>query len=778
MFNSEFEGFWRTVLYAAGGFFAVILGLIVGFQIWAPGVVNQFNGVLEETTNTTVIYDRNGNTISSIEGVENRRSIPITRISPYMQKAVVAIEDRRFFSHRGLDPIRLAGALWADIKAMGFKQGGSTITQQLVKLTLLTPERTLSRKIKELFIAVALEQEFPKLKLLEFYLNRVYMGFGVYGVEKASRAYFHKPATDLTIAEAAFLAALVKKPEGYLISPEVQARADEPTIPVEYLYPLMRRQRQVIKTLLELGWISRDEYAKAMSTRLVVNRPKREVTNAPYFVQDVLKKLRDELGVQRVSGRGYQVYTTLDPHHQMVAEKLISRLSKRSEKLQASLVAIDPHSGHVTAMVGGVDYAVSQFNRAVQAARQPGSAFKPILYATALENGYSTRSVFLDEPVRYISDKTGHVSRVYEADIEFNLPLLAEAEPPPDENEADNPEQEGEEAKEPEEPSISIYNPRNYNNSYGVVRGRDEDNNQIADKRITLGRALELSSNVVAVQLLDKLGMHNLIRQSERWNLPIRARTGLCAALGCSEVNLINLTAAYSSFANGGLISNPVTILKVTNPEGEVIYEHIPDPPVEAISPWTAFQMQHMLTNVVNRGTGRRARLNRPAGGKTGTNVGPKDTWFVGFTPTLVAGVWMGTDDNQIMEGETGGRTTASLWRDFMKYSLPTYEGQTFPEPPQDYTGLKICNLDGELADDECPQSSVHYLNHAEVAEVLSGSEDKIVIRVDGSNDGNAGNYGTIPGVDPVDAPDPRGSQTTASGPLPIAPGATQTIRD
>lgn len=708
MISPRYSGnrFWVIPAWILGGILALVLGLVVGFHIYAPRVVRHFNTVIANTANNTLIFDGNDNLLAVLEGHEDRHTVPISRIHPYLQKAVVAIEDRRFFAHRGMDPVRLLGALWADIKAMAYEQGASTITQQLVKLTLLSSERTLRRKVRELFMAVALERDYPKLKLLELYLNRLYLGNGLYGVEKASRAYFHKPAAELNLNEAAFLAALIKKPEGYLVGSQTDGNANDdvnddantsqPLIPIEILVPLMQRQRHVIHNLAELGWISTAELEASFAEPLVVYRPEPDIVNAPYFVQEVMKQLKALLGVRRVSGMGYRVYTTLDPHQQEAAEELIAGFRERnSQAEQASLIALDPYTGYVRALVGGVDFRESQFNRATQAMRQPGSAIKPILYAAALENDFRPNSIFVDEPVSYTWDELGNYLRLYERDYEIDLMLgLGDVD------------------------ADSVYAPRNYNDRYGLTRlngGADA----FDDRRMTLARALELSSNVIAVQLLDKLGMAPLERLARRWNLPMRKEMGLCVALGCSEVTLADLTAAFASFSNGGLRVSPAYIRRVTNSPGDVLYEQFPAPPVEVISPWTAFQMRSLLAGVLERGTGRRARLNRPAGGKTGTNDGPRDAWFIGFTPNLVAGVWIGNDDNRVMAHEAGGRTTATLWREFMEKALPPYNGETFPEPPEEYVGVRICNLDGRLSYAGCPDSSVHYFRELEFTQDL-----------------------------------------------------------
>ena len=679
----------------------LMLGVIIGFTVYSPQVIRQFDSVISATSNNTLIFDADGKLIATVEGTEDRHMVPISRIHPYLQKAVVAIEDRRFFSHKGTDPVRLMGAVWADLKSMSYEQGASTITQQLVKLTLLSSERTLSRKIREIFMAIALERSYPKLKLLEFYLNRVYLGKGVYGVEKASRAYFKKSADDLSLREAAFLAALIKKPEGYLSLRGIKNATSQPTIPVHRLKPLRKRQVQVIRSMVQMGWIKPRELREELKKPLVVHWPRPEATNAPYFVQEVLKELREKLRISQVSGRGYRVYTTLNGKMQKIAEKVISEVGRKNKgKRQASLIAIDPLTGAVKAMVGGIAFQDSQFNRATQALRQPGSAIKPLLYAAALENRYKTNTVFVDEPIRYARERDGNFIRLHERDDRFEMIPAQE-----------------------ERGFRSVYAPRNYNDQYGLLRLYPEDY-RFDDRRMTLARAFELSSNVIAVQLLDKLGFRPLVKLGRRFNLNLRSKMGLCIALGCSEVSLADLTTAYATFANGGLRIDRFQVMKLTNSNGDVIYEHSPPPEKRVISSWTAFQMRTLLSGVLTRGTGTRAFLRRPAGGKTGTNDGPRDTWFIGFTPTIAAGVWLGTDGQDILPNEAGGRTTAGMWRKFMTKALPRYDDQKFPKPTVPYIKVEICNIDGQVAQEDCPDRSIHFFRESEFSVKLFVSNE------------------------------------------------------
>ncbi|MCH8885295.1 MAG: penicillin-binding protein [SAR324 cluster bacterium] len=707
----NFKKWWAIAGWIGGGTAILMLGVIIGFAVYSPQVIRQFNSVISATSNNTLIFDADGNLIATVEGTEDRHMVPISRIHPFLQKAVVAIEDRRFFSHKGTDPVRLLGALWADLKSMSYQQGASTITQQLVKLTLLSSERTLTRKIKEIFMAIALERTYPKLKLLEFYLNRVYLGKGVYGVEKASRAYFRKSAADLSLREAAFLAALIKKPEGYLSLRGVKNATSRPTIPVYKLKRLRKRQVRVIRSMVQMGWIKPRDLRRELKKPLVVYWPRTEATNAPYFVQEVLKEMREKLSISQVSGRGYRVYTTLDGKMQKIAEKLISEVGRKNagrknaggkniRKRQASLIAINPYTGAVRAMVGGIAFQDSQFNRTTQALRQPGSAIKPLLYAAALEKRFNTNTVFVDEPIRYAKDRDGNFYRLSQRDDRFDR------DPGPEEG-----------------GFRSVYAPRNYNDKYGLLRLYPEDY-RFDDRRMTLARAFELSSNVIAVQLLDKLGFRPLVKLGRRMNLNLRSKMGLCIALGCSEVSLAALTAAYATFANGGMRVDRFQVLKVTNSQGDLIYRHASPPGKRAISSWTAFQMRTLLSGVLTRGTGTRAFLGRPAGGKTGTNDGPRDIWFIGFTPTLAAGVWLGTDGQDILPNESGGLSTARIWRKFMTQALPRYDGQKFPQPEAPYIKVEICNIDGQVAQEDCPDRSDHFFRESEFTVKLFASNE------------------------------------------------------
>ena len=768
---------WIVLAWLGGGLVCTLLGLAAGFKIWAPQVVAEYQTAVAHTPSNTLIYAAGGELIATIAGAQDRNWIPLNRIHPFVQKAAVAIEDRRFFAHRGMDPVRLAGAVWADLRAMSLDQGGSTITQQLVKLSLLSSERTLTRKVKELFMAIALEQEVPKLQILESYLNKVYFGYGMYGVETAAHGYFGKSADALTLSEAAFLAALIKKPEGYLQIAGPDPHPDSVELPLNLMEPLMKRQRAVVEATYRLGWVGEDDLAETRKHPLRVLRPRTELGTAPYFVQQVLKELKDILAVSHISGGGYRVVTTLDLNQQRIAESLGARMAQENrDASQFALVSLEPGTGYVRALVGGVDFSRSQFNRATQALRQPGSAFKPILYATALEHGFSPVNVFHDEPVRFVWSG-GHTDFRRTLTVGSNAAGDNTAGSAPAGNPtAGNPLEPSAEG----EPSVpageQVYEPHNFADKYGVPAVRGAAGENPPDRRMTLGRALELSSNVIAVQLLDQLGMAPVVSIGSRFNLTIKPDMGLCVALGCSEVTLLNLTAAYGAFANGGLRVQPVFIRAVSNASGDPLYAHPQPLPEQVIGEWTAFQMRQLLIGVIERGTGQRARLGRPAGGKTGTNDGPRDAWFVGFTAELVAGVWIGNDDNRVMPSEAGGRTTARMWADFMRTALAGVPSKSFPEPSIEYVSQRICNLTGHIARPGCPDAETYTFPQNEVPPDIFTADDGAFGSFAGGQAGFADDSGaaTPPGLTA-----PAGVSPTM-GPAPVspvpaaAPGAAQ----
>jgi len=616
------------------GLCCLLIG-VIGFFLVRNHTLEAFQKELTTQNNNTIFYDIDSQPFHLIRGAEDRKYVPLSQTSRYLQKAVVAIEDGRFFQHIGFDPIRIVGATLRFIAHPSAAQGASTITQQLVKLTLLSPERTLSRKLKELMMALALETKYTKAEILEFYLNKVYLGHRNYGVENAALNYFHKNAKDLTLAESAFIAGLVKKPEGY--SPFVNLKGAR------------ARQILVLRRMLTLKWITKDQFKAAINEHILIRqRRKADLKLAPYFTNEVLFSLKEHFTSREIYGGGLKVYTTLERPAQEGLERVIDdRLAKPRTFDQIGAVSLDPATGFIHALVGGADFSQSEFNRATQARRQPGSAFKPILYATALSRGVKPNDVFLDAPVQYSNN-------------------LDDAE-------------------------LDFYEPENFSGEY------------MGD--ITMSHALKVSNNVVSVQILKQIGTNALARTAKRFGLKIPKDKGLCLALGCAEVTLLGLTNGYSAFANNGLVQQPVFVLKVTDSAGKLLYEYKPKPAFPAISSAQAYQMNRMMQGVVQFGTGRAARIEEASGGKTGTSDNFRDAWFIGFTASRVTGFWIGNDNNTPMNHEVGGRTPARLWKAFMM-SLPKsgYE-KTFAIHP-DFEDYRVCNVSGKLATEFCPTAS------------------------------------------------------------------------
>ena len=720
--------FWWGFLGVLGLGLIPTSGWIVGVEWREEAILQRFEQAQQNLLGQTQIYDQDHTRLASLSGWQKREVVPRQQFPPVLVKAVLAIEDHRFYRHHGLDLIRIGGVVLKALTDLELTEGASTITQQLVKLTLLSPERSLSRKAREIAMAVIIERHYSKDDLLTLYLNQIYMGRGLYGMAEASQGYFRKPVTSLSLAEAAWLAALIKKPEGYLDvslarptgddaagndlagndpAAQIDSQIEPPStlyLPMARLDALRHRTNLVLERLHALRWISIAEYAAALEQPARPYRPRAEADLAPYFVQHVLKEARGTFGTQDLAGLELQIVSTLDPELQTRAEAAITRaLKDESDGRQGALVALDARSGAIRALVGGVDFRRSEFNRATQALRQPGSAFKPILYAAALEKlpNLHPATLFVDEPVRYQRHAEGHAERlrgqalIHAATEERNTrgPNTGEY----------GTKERGEGDPSAQQAPTEIYTPLNFNRRYGEPSLRDDAFYQLVPT-LTLGRALELSSNVIAVQLLDRLGLQELRSVTQKLALPLRTRAGLCVALGCSEVSLLQLTAAYGSFANGGLQLRPYGIERIEDREGTLLYEHQTGADQtgaeRALSPFTARRMQELLTHVVEHGTGRRARVTgQRVAGKTGTNDGPRDAWFIGFTPTLIMGVWLGHDDNQVMPGEQGGRTPARLWAEVISSLPASSETETFPALPGTAPAekLTICSVGGEL---------------------------------------------------------------------------------
>ncbi len=591
---------WRLLRW---GVLLALWGMILG-----GGVVAWFWLTLPPTNDLTQSERRPSVTLLGADGALIAtygdlfgEPLKLGDLPPYLPEAVIATEDRRFYHHWGVDPVGLLRAVYANLRAGHVVQGGSTITQQLAKNLFLAPDRTLKRKIQEALLALWLEHKFSKDELLAIYLNRVYLGAGTYGVDAAAHRYFDKSARQVTLYEAAAIAGLLKAPTRFS--------------PARDLDQAQKRTHQVLANMVDAGYLTPAQAAAAEQQRAQLALAGRVRPGNRYFADWIY-----ELTAAYVSaeGRDLVVRTTLDARMQAAAEAAVAAtLEKDGEKSQveqAALVAMSP-DGAVRAMVGGRDYADSQFNRATQALRQPGSAFKPFVYLAALDRGMSPEDRFNDAPIR-----------------------------------------------------IGNWTPHNYENKY---RGE-----------VTAAEALAESINTVAAQVLERAGIDNVIATAHRLGITSELTHDASLALGTSEVTLLDLTSAYCAFASGGRAALPYGITDIRDRDGAVLYRRQGDGGGQVIAPAIDGEMNAMLAGVIAHGTGRAARLDRPVAGKTGTTQDFRDAWFVGYSADLVAGVWLGNDDNAAMKHVSGGSLPARTWHAFMAEATRGMPVRPLPAAP------------------------------------------------------------------------------------------------
>jgi penicillin-binding protein 1A len=723
--------------------FLVILFLITstGIGLWYLWSSNlPYVGSLKEYNPPiiTKVFADDGEIIGQFWD-ERRILVPLDGISKYVIDAFIAAEDARFFQHRGIDFLSIVRAFFKNIRAGRIEQGGSTITQQVIKSLLLkNPARTYKRKVREALLALQIEREFSKEEILYLYLNQIYLGHRQYGVEAASQAYFGKKASELNIAESALLAGL--------------ARAPSKDSPVKHLDRAKLRQRYVLERMKADGSIDDEQFNEALKTKLEIQPNEEQYPQkAPYFLEYVRQVIEQKYGRHSLYRGGLRIYTTVNLKMQTAAKnairmglkeldrregfrgptgrlcfameteyyrQMIERLNKnplevgvitegvvievdskkketlirigdkkgilplsgmkwarmldpekaynedkledpadvltpgdivtvkiikkaekfpgwilsleQSPEAQAALLCLEAKTGYVKAMVGGLDFYKSQFNRAIQARRQPGSAFKPIIYAAALDKGFTPSSVIIDAP--------------------FISPT-------------------GEEEK--------LWKPKNYKEKfYGPTLFRT---------------GLIKSRNIITIKILEKIGVRYAIDYARRIGIESPLSANLSLALGSSGISLVALTKAYSVFANGGMLVGPIFITKIIDSDGKILEENHPSS-TESISQETAYVMTDLLEAVVKEGTGWRVRaLKRPVTGKTGTTDDLRDAWFLGFDPTLVTGVWVGYDDRKPMgKGETGSRAASPIWLYFMAEVL---KGKAII-PFQNPEGVVVAKID------------------------------------------------------------------------------------
>lgn len=723
----------------------------VGLYLWASKDLPGFKRIADYNPPlVTTVYSRNGKVVGYFYK-EKRFLVTLAEMPKHLPDAFLAAEDSGFYQHDGVDMTAIVRAFMANMRAGGIRQGGSTITQQIIKQLLLTPERSYTRKIKEAILAYRLERYLTKQEILTIYLNQIYLGAGAYGVEAAARAYFGKHVSELSLAEAAVLAGLPQAPSSYN--------------PYQHPEAALARQRYVLGRMLDSGWINREQYESALAEPLEYkSMPDPSWKVGAYYLEEVRRWLVERYGEQTVYEGGLHVRTAMDPSHQEAAERalrtgleesarrrgwegpimrlrpedhatfltdeampaealepgawvkaLVSQVSpqgavvrfgeftgeipvaemhwarepdpekapedvppvadaslvlqagdvvwaevlarpeeptadrwslalRREPGVEGALVSMRPDTGEVLALVGGYSFGRSQFNRATQAQRQPGSAFKPIVYSAALDNGFTPASVVLDAPVVYTDEVTAH-----------------------------------------------IWKPDNFE---GVFYGPT-----------ILRTALVKSRNLVTIRVAQKLGVNAIIERAKALGLKSEFPQDLSVALGSAVVTPMNLCQAYTAFANDGAYAEPRLVLDVVSAWGEAMYASQPVN-VEAISPQTAYIMTSMLKDVVQSGTGWRAKtLNRPIAGKTGTSNDERDAWFIGYTPYLVTGVFVGFDSNEPMgKYETGSRAASPIWVGYRSAVEEQFPYQDFARPP----GIAMVRIDaqsGLLAGTESKES-------------------------------------------------------------------------
>lgn len=687
----------------------LILGSIVGaYLALAQGVPAISELKKNRNIEGTKVY-ADDNTLVGEFKIDKGIYVTYNKFPSHLINAVIAVEDSRFWSHKGLDYIGIARALIIDIMHVSAKQGGSTITQQLAKIMFLSPEKTIKRKVKEAHLAIKLEKELTKKEILELYLNKVYFGHGAYGIEMACRLYFGKSVTQINLPEAALLVGLIKAPNAFS--------------PYKNLVKARERQEVVLLRMEDEGYITTTQRTEYKKHSIVLSSLRLEKEANNYYLEHIRQQIEQKYGEDMVYKKGLRVYTTLNRKAQIAAQIALQEglreidkrkgwrgpvafkeikseeqgLEKRSSfaaskgdistgtviavtaneaavktrgiigklmlqdalwasnaldvktgrvktiknlkltdilkkgdviyvrvktsdrnnitfsleqdpEVEGAVVAIEPETGYIRALIGGFSYSKSDYNRALSAKRQPGSAFKPIVYAAALQNGFTPESIVTDEPVTY--------------------------------------RWAGQE-----------WSPENYDRKYYGPT--------------TLREALAYSRNIVTVKLVDAIGIDTVKSFAQKAGIDSNMPRELSIALGSMSVSPIELTAAYSAFANSGMKYKPIAIKYITDSKGAVLEENMPKGD-EVVSPEIASQITSMLKDVIVYGTGMRANIGRTAAGKTGTTNDYKDAWFIGYTPQLTAGVWVGYDDMRRSLGqlEVGGRAAAPIWANFMKNAL------------------------------------------------------------------------------------------------------------
>ena len=614
LISITFGGIFFGIL--AGGFFSLIHDL------------PQINSLKQfKPSSVTTVFSSDDKILAKFY-IEKRFPVSIEKIPQNLISALLTIEDKNFYSHTGINLKAIFRAIFHDIKARSYKQGASTLTQQLAKTLFLSSEKSISRKIKEALLALQIERRYTKNEIIELYLNLIYLGSGAYGVEAASQTYFGKHVSDLTLAESALIAGLPKAPSVYS--------------PIKNPDLAKKRRNIVLNQMLAGKIISAMEYNLAKAVELSPSYNKTKQGKAGYFIEYIKTILKKQFDLQNIYSKGLNIYTTLDLDLQKAAEKSIlvqmqkleSRMIKQGldpSNAQCALIAIDVKTGAILSMVGGKDFYKSTFNRAVQAKRQPGSSFKPFVYASAVILGFSQNDKLIDAPLSYSmgDNKTWQVNN-------FSKTYLGET---------------------------------------------------------TFRKALALSKNTPVVRLIEMIGPARVIEFAKKAGMSSKLYSNLSLALGTSEVSLIELTASYIPFANMGIKIAPFSIIKITDSDSRILYKNTIQKQ-SIMSRQNAAIMTDMLRGVVLEGTGKKAlTIQTDIAGKTGTTDNYKDALFIGFSPDIAAGVWVGNDDaTSLGRYETGAKAALPIWIDYMKHFLSNKSYQYFDIP--DGTKMVYMNPD------------------------------------------------------------------------------------
>lgn len=633
------------------------IGLLLGLYTWfAKDLPSTEDLAAVEPWTRTVLYDIHGHPIKSYYE-QDRVIVPLDNIPQHLSNAFIAIEDRQFYRHWGLNVFAIGKALMEDVMARRIVRGASTITQQLARNLFpshLPLEQTFTRKIKEAIVAIRIEHHYTKEEILSMYLNQIYFGEGAYGVEAAARKFFGKPVSDLSLTECSLLAGVPRDPSTYS--------------PRRHFDRAKQRQTIVLASMAEMGMITAEEGAKAKNDTLeVLKAEKAEV--AAYFSEHIRRIIEAKYGAEALYRDGLRIYTTLDLGLQEAAEKAFEENMRAMEKrlgyaakdttgeasdlagatktdyIQGALVCLDPHTGHIKAMVGGRDFLDSEFNRATQAPRQPGSAFKIFVYTAAIDNGMTPADIIMDDP------------------IVVNMP------------------------------DSTQWRPDNFS---GTFHGP-----------VTIRHALAKSINIPAVKVADRIGQNTVIDYARRMGIKSRLRPYMSIALGSFEVTLLEMASAVGVLAASGIRAEPMAITGIESRDGRPIERNMPRKS-EAVSAQTAYIVTSMLQSVVDMGTGQAIRwrgITRTLAGKTGTTNDYTDAWFVGYSPDLITAVWVGFDEKRNMgRKETGARVALPIWADFMNVALKGIPDRPFPEP-HGIVRREICTETGLLATSNCPET-------------------------------------------------------------------------